>query len=278
MFGGRYARPLRSAQLAQAQRLAARNLPANMLLANRLRELEGTRGRTAREFYAAQIDGELVGLVWLDANICAVASQPEAIRMLALPAQRHVPRASAIFGDRATTEALFAHMGRVPVREYRWSQPLLEALANPLVPDHPGLHPATQDDADEVFRVSVEMFIEEVGVDPCRHDGGRSYRARVGSLIELGRTYIVREAGRIVFKADIGAVVDGRAEMHGVWVDPLLRGRGLGSAAIVATTRAVMETHAPRVSLYVNDYNLAARRVYEKAGYRQIGELSTLLL
>ena len=35
---------------------------------------------------------------------------------------------------------------------------------------------------------------------------------------------------------------------------------------------------APLVSLYVNDYNQAARRLYERLGFRQVGDFTTVLL
>jgi predicted GNAT family acetyltransferase len=35
---------------------------------------------------------------------------------------------------------------------------------------------------------------------------------------------------------------------------------------------------APTVSLYVNDYNEAARRVYQRCGFRQMGTFATVLL
>jgi uncharacterized protein len=34
---------------------------------------------------------------------------------------------------------------------------------------------------------------------------------------------------------------------------------------------------APWVSLYVNDFNLPARRLYERLGMREVGILSTVL-
>jgi predicted GNAT family acetyltransferase len=34
---------------------------------------------------------------------------------------------------------------------------------------------------------------------------------------------------------------------------------------------------APSVSLYVNDFNLPGRRLYERLGMRQVGTLSTVL-
>jgi predicted GNAT family acetyltransferase len=67
------------------------------------------------------------------------------------------------------------------------------------------------------------------------------------------------------------------AQVQGVWVDPEFRGRGLASAAMAAVTRDALRRVAPTVSLYVNDYNIAARRVYARCGFMPAGTFATIL-
>jgi predicted GNAT family acetyltransferase len=45
-------------------------------------------------------------------------------------------------------------------------------------------------------------------------------------------------------------------------------------AAVVALAR---REHSPTVSLYVNDFNAIARRSYETAGFRTVGDFATVL-
>jgi hypothetical protein len=59
-------------------------------------------------------------------------------------------------------------------------------------------------------------------------------------------------------------------------VRPELRGRGISAPALAAVVQHAL-TLAPTVSLYVNDFNTAARRLYERLGMRQVAELSTVL-
>ena len=50
---------------------------------------------------------------------------------------------------------------------------------------------------------------------------------------------------------------------------------GAGMAAVVEQARGSI---APVVSLYVNDFNAAARAVYERVGFRRVGTFATVLL
>ena len=121
------------------------------------------------------------------------------------------------------------------------------------------------------------MFTEEIGVSPLAGDGGALYRARVTELVTQGRAYARIEDGRVLFKAEVGAATSRVCQVQGVWVDPSLRGRGLsvgGTAAVAALAQAQV---APVVSLYVNDFNTAARRAYERVGFRQVGTFTSVL-
>ena len=60
-------------------------------------------------------------------------------------------------------------------------------------------------------------------------------------------------------------------------MDPEFRGRGLATAAMAAVTRDALRRVAPTVSLYVNDYNTPARRVYARCGFVPAGAFATVL-
>ena len=66
----------------------------------------------------------------------------------------------------------------------------------------------------------VAMFTEEVGVSPVTADGGALYRSRIAELIRGGRSFARIEDGRVVFKAEVGAVTPAACQLQGVWVPP----------------------------------------------------------
>ena len=121
------------------------------------------------------------------------------------------------------------------------------------------------------------MFTEELAISPIGRDAGRGYRARVTELLNAGRAFARFDAqGQVEFKAEIGVLGPATAQLQGVWVRPDLRGRGIATAALAAVLADALDL-APSVSLYVNDYNTAARRLYDRLGMRQVGTLSTVL-
>ncbi len=134
-----------------------------------------------------------------------------------------------------------------------------------------------EDEVDLLLPACVAMFTEEVGVSPLAGGAADAYRARVVELVRSGRAYARIDDGRVVTKAEIGAVSDGVCQVQGVWTAPEYRNLGLGTAAMAAVVALARRDIAPVVSLYVNDYNTAARRVYERVGFREVGEFTTVL-
>jgi predicted GNAT family acetyltransferase len=121
------------------------------------------------------------------------------------------------------------------------------------------------------------MFTEEVGTSPLGNDNGAAYRARVRDLVLAGRAFARIENGRVLFKAELGAVSVRACQIQGVWVDPAYRGRGLGTFGTAAVVTEALRSVAPTVSLYVNDFNLPARRAYERVGLRNVGTFASVL-
>lgn len=171
--------------------------------------------------------------------------------------------------------ALEPHWGAA--REFRTNQPLLliERGHVRVTPD-PRVCVMTPDVIDRYLPAAAAMFTEELGISPF---GNRlaSYRRRVESLLASGRAFGVMDAaGEIAFKADIGALSARTCQLHGVWVRPDLRGRGLGTAALAGVLNLALRL-APTVSLYVNSFNTPARRMYATLGMKQVATLSTVL-
>jgi predicted GNAT family acetyltransferase len=145
-----------------------------------------------------------------------------------------------------------------------------------VAPD-PAVRLVRPDEVNVLFPASVAMYTEEVGVSPVVEAGGRLYRQRVAELVRARRSYARFEDGRVVFKAELAVVTRHTAQIQGVWVAPDRRGRGLAGAGMAAVISDALRRVAPTVSLYVNDYNESALRVYRRCGFRPVGMFATVL-
>ncbi|WP_262281379.1 DUF4081 domain-containing GNAT family N-acetyltransferase [Micromonospora sp. MA102] len=221
----------------------------------------------------------LESICWLGGNLTPVLASESAVAAFAdqLSTEERlcssiVGRADAVLG---LWDRLSAHWG--PARDVRPNQPLLATEALPAVTPDPEVRRVRGGEVDRLFPAAVAMYTEEVGVSPLAEDGGRGYRRRVSDLVRAGRAYARFVDGKVVFKAELAVVTRRTAQVQGVWVAPEWRGRGIATAAMAAVMRDALERVAPSVSLYVNDFNLPARRVYERCGFRPVGTLATVL-
>ena len=91
-----------------------------------------------------------------------------------------------------------------------------------------------------------------------------------------GRAFAHIEDGCVLFKAEVGIVTPGAAQIQGVWTTPDRRGEGVASAGVAAIVLEALRM-SESVSLYVNDFNTSALRVYEKVGFTRHGTLASVL-
>jgi hypothetical protein len=223
--------------------------------------------------------GQLRSALYTGANLIPVETTPLARANLADHARRLGRRCSSLVGPAAEVLDLWRLLGPAwgPAREVRATQFLMAISTPPARPAHPGLRTLTLDELDLLMPAAIAMFTEEVGVSPVANGGGPAYRARLAEIIRAGRALAVVADGRIAFKAEIGSATAQACQVQGVWVDPALRGRGLGTAGMAAVVEHARARVAPIVSLYVNDYNHAAVAAYERVGFRTVGTFATVL-
>ena len=224
----------RSAVLA----ICDRDPVINVFVASRVRALGLDPGRLGAQMWGHAPAGRLESLCYSGANLVPVAATPDAVAAFAERAMRQGRRCSSVVGPAAEVQALWALLRPRwgPAREVRPVQPVMVTAGPPLIPPDPLVRRVRSDEIDILWPASVAMFTEEVGVSPTIGDGGASYRARLEQLIRGGRAFARIEHGRVIFKAEIGAVTPQACQVQGVWVCPDYRGQGLaapGMAAVV---------------------------------------------
>jgi len=271
------ARPLGSSHHDTVERVLRADPYASCLVAARFDESGMDVAGLGGQLWG--ISGGRAGLCYFGSNLIPIAGDARAVRTFATVAGRHPRRSASIVGRSELVLPLWdlvrPHWGEA--RTVRENQPLLVCTGPPLVDPDPRVRQARASDLDAYFPAAVAMFTEEVGTDPRAGDGGRSYRRRLADLIAAGRAFVMFDGDEVVFKAEVGAVSDTAAMVQGVWVHPELRGQGIGSTGMAAVVRAVQDGLDRTPVLYVNDFNLAARRVYDRVGFHQVAAFASVL-
>jgi predicted GNAT family acetyltransferase len=272
-------RVLDDRELDAVRDLLDRDPVANVFVTSRIESAGLDPWRLGAEVWGFVAGGRLAALCYAGANLVPVGASADACRGFAEKARRQGRRCSSIVGPREQVALLWSLLEPTwgPSRDVRPHQPLMAISDAPKIAPDPLVRRVRPDELDILYPACVAMFTEEVGISPANGDGGSLYRARVGELIGQGRAFARIEDGRVVFKAEVGAATPEACQIQGVWVDPALRGRGYANGGMAAVVAQAQESVAPVVSLYVNDYNAAARAAYTRVGFVEVGSFMSVL-
>jgi len=273
-------RPLGPADLDAFLELVTRDPVVNVFADYRARTTSLEPRWLGGEMWGRYAGGELVSACHVGANLVPIGASGDDARAFGERALARGRTVSTLVGPHDAVRALWntvaAAWGRP--RDVRWNQPHLQLDGEPLVEADPLVRRTTRTDLAEVYPACVAMYTEEVGVSPEQGGGAELYRARVLQLMSRGWSFArFDESGRLVFKAEVACASPYAAQIQGVYVVPDLRGRGIATAGMAAVAQIVRREIAPVVSLYVNDWNSSARRAYERVGFVQTAQFSTVM-
>lgn len=241
----------------------------------------GPIGGFARGIFLGIFDpaqpGQLVAACWAGANIVPVTNKPEHGAYLGQALMALDEHFGSIFGPQPAVTGIWEALqhGRQSAREIRKNQPFMTITEHSSARDNPNIRTATEGDYDVVLPASVAMFTEELGYSPLA-DGSNGYRLRVRQLIARGHTMIETDQETVRFKADFGIVTSNAIQIQGVWIHPDARGQGRAVPAMASVVNRALKL-VPVVSLYVNDYNTAAIKTYQRVGFATVDRFATVL-
>ncbi len=272
-------RLLRASDLRAVRRLLDADPVTNVFIDARVRAAGSDLRRMGGQLWGYGEGSGLTSLCFAGANLVPVAATPAAIAAFAEMALRYGRNCSSVWGPREAVAPLWDALAPTwgPARGVRGDQPFLTTRDQPAVPADPAVRRVRIDELDPLYRASVAFFREELGVSPEERDGGAYYRARVAELIARGHAFARFEDGEVVFKAEIGVATSRAFQIQGVWVRPDRRGEGLSAPGVAAATAAGLRDVAPVATLYVNDFNHAARRTYARVGFTHADTFMTVL-
>lgn len=274
------AKALSTADRDAALDLCARDRARHVFVAARILE---ARSDSALSGLLGHWDhGVLTSICWSSANVVPVETDDESRADFAERMRRWRGSTASILGPSEEVLDLWRRLEPTwgPARAVRATQPLMTTRTRPSALGtalDERVRPALPSEVDAVVPAAAHMFTHEIGYPPYS-GSSRAYRSAVGALIARGHTYVVVEDGTVIFKADVGSLALGCAQVQGVWLAPHLRGAGRSAALLGSVVEQILAGGVEEVSLYVNDYNTAARALYARLGFTTVGSFTTVLL
>lgn len=160
------------------------------------------------------------------------------------------------------------HACRELLLELRWPAEAPQPAVN--------LRLATVEDLDLLIPVHAELALGESGVDPREQDPDGFYQRYV-RRIQQGRTWVLTENGKLIFKVEIVAETPTTSCIEGVWVNPEYRNLGYGRRCMAQLARMLL-WRTKSICLFVNDENENAQRFYKQVGYHLRTVYDTIFL
>lgn len=221
--------------------------------------------------------GRLEGVALVGHAVYVVAETAPALGVFARIAQGQHD-AHMILGEQEMVGRFWSHyapagqMPRLFCRELLFEQRWPVSAREPVE----GLRLATLEDLMLVMPVHAAMAYEESGVNPIDVDL-HGFRMRCARRIEHGRVWVLVEDGNLLFKADIASDTPECVYLEGVYVDSASRQQGYGLRCLSQLGCNLLE-RTKTVSALVNEQNLAAQALFQKAGYKLRGLYDTVFL
>jgi hypothetical protein len=157
----------------------------------------------------------------------------------------------------------------------RLNQPIYALERHEALPDLERVRYSRTDDLPALVPACAAMHLEEVGINPLDRDA-YGYRERIRELVIARRSLLLTVGQRIVFKCELSAVTPEAAQLMGVWTAPALRRKGYARAGMREVCGHLLR-QGKTVTLFVNDFNTGAIRLYEELGFRRIGTNRALI-
>ncbi|MFZ2489944.1 MAG: GNAT family N-acetyltransferase [Thermoanaerobaculia bacterium] len=232
----------------------------------------------ASQMVVVRLNGAIVLVASLASNI-VLATEPALApeitdAAVGLVADRILLRmlpVRAIISPAELVEQLWGRLGsRIdPPTVVRMNQPVYALAHADGFPDLESARYSTLRDLDALVPACAAMHREEVGIDPLERDAA-GYRERIRELVTGRRSIVKVENDTIVAKCEYSAVTDQAVQLMGVWTHPAHRRRGHSRATLRETCGHLLRT-GKVVTLFVNDFNAPAIRLYEELGFERIG-------
>jgi uncharacterized protein len=131
----------------------------------------------------------------------------------------------------------------------------------------PALRAAEERDLDALVQNSAQQHRDDLKEDRFAMDPA-GFRSRHRGELREGHWWVLEEHGRILFQVHVGPYNEAVIQLGGVFTPPGERGRGHATRGLRAMVMLLLRDH-PAVSLFCDESNAVACRLYERVGFEQ---------
>ncbi len=222
--------------------------------------------------------GILEGVALIGHTTLIETRSKEAIVAFALQARVSETPLHIIMSDSKTTQLFWNFYAEANQKPRLSCMELLFELNFPFMVQECkwNLRLAKPEELEQIATAHAEVAFIESGVNPMEKDR-EGYLKRTMKRIEKGRTFVVFENDKLVFKADIVAETEEVIYLEGIYVAEEYRGRGVASECLSAMSLQLMN-RVENICLLSNEEFKSAHRAFAKAGFKNTDACLTLFV
>lgn len=254
--------------------LLSRDLPHNLYLLGLMEEFGVVCGPERAPFrYLGRFSetGELTAVIFVGGDgglLVPSASALGHVSEIARKLVSQVPLRSCM-GEKPLIDAMLQQFRVTP--QFSVGQRLYSVSADDLGPfTNPALRGATEADLEQLVPLAAAAVRDTFKRDPLGEDP-EGFAVRVRQRVACGRTYVLEEEGRLIFKLDVGSRSQFGAELEGLYTVPEERNKGHATLCLGQISRFLLSS-LPRLTLRVDEsspFTDVARKVGYLAGRAQ---------
>jgi uncharacterized protein len=229
-------------------------------------------------FYGCRdFNGRLEGIVLVGHATLMETVSDRALAALAQVAQQ-CANTHMIMGEKERVADFWGHYAAAGRQKRLACREWLFELSWPIEAREPvaGLRRATAAELELVMPVQAQLAFEESGINPL-HVDPQGFRKRCLRRIEQGRTWVVVEDGKLIFKADVVSRTREVNYLEGIWMREDRRANGSGVRFMSDLMRRLLE-ETRSICLLVNETNKLAHSFYRKCGFHFRATYETIFL
>jgi len=222
--------------------------------------------------------GELEGVALIGHTTLIEARSEKALKAFAKKAQTSETPIKMMMSHGETIERFwnyFAAAGQKPRHNFK---ELLFELNFPFLVQNCewNVRPAKPEELEEVAKAQAAVAFMESGIDPMVKDP-EGFLKRCLKRIEMGRTFVATENGKLVFKVDVMSETEDTIYLEGFYVTEEYRGREVGSKCLAKVSLDLLDRVEHVCGLSNADF-AGVHRSLGKAGYKNTDYCQTIFV